>query len=60
MDDVEHKIGSETSTATSEDYVDETEFRNLRATEGTVTFGARWRAENVNYTVNHFQEKLEG
>lgn len=60
MDDVEHKIGSETSTATSEDYVDETEFRNLRATEGTVTFGARWRAENVKYTVNHFQEKLEG
>ena len=37
-----------------------TGYKNLRATEGTVHFAARWRAENVEYTVNHFQEKLEG
>jgi hypothetical protein len=37
-----------------------TGYKYLRATSGTVHFAARWRAENVKYTVNHFQEKLEG
>ena len=36
-----------------------TGYKNLRETEGTVHFAARWKADDVGYTVNHFLQKLD-
>ncbi len=60
MDDVTHTIGSETTNATSVDASMAERFKNLRATSGTVTFGARWKADLVDYHVEHYLQELDG
>ena len=37
-----------------------TQFKNLRATSWTVHLAARWKADEVNYTINHFLQELDG
>ena len=37
-----------------------TSFKNLRATDGTVHFAARWSADDVGYKITHYLQELSG
>ena len=52
LDSTTHYYGSKTSTATTLTNIQDTQFKNLRANAGTVTFTANWTAATYNATFN--------
>ena len=48
MDTTSHTLGTKKSTATSANNINETDFMNLRASDGTVKMTATWNANTYN------------
>ncbi len=60
MDTVDHIIGWVASNVSTTGWVTGTEFKNLRATTGTVHFAAKWSPEEVGYKIEYYLQDLSG